>query len=59
MRPEMKEVSELGIGDADGYLWRGIPKMVEGLGFKNEEIREMHSVMRRYLAVEEGKYQVF
>jgi hypothetical protein len=40
-RPETAEVPELMIGDGDGYFWHAIPRMVESLGFKAKEIRQM------------------
>jgi hypothetical protein len=58
-KPETKEVSELVIGDPDGYFWHAIPRMVEGLGFRDKEVREMQNAMKRCVAAEEGKYQVF
>jgi hypothetical protein len=58
-RPETREVSELVIGDPDGYFWHAIPRMVEGLGFKDEEVKEMQIAMTRCVAAQEGKYQIF
>ena len=40
-RPRTKEVSELVIGDGGGYFWHDIPRMVESLEFKDEEVRKL------------------
>jgi len=58
-RPETEAVSKLVIGDPDGYFWHAIPRMVEGLGFKDGEVREMQHAMKKCVAEEEGKYQIF
>ena len=47
------------IGDLDGYFWHAIPRMEEGLGFEDEEVREMQHAMKKCVAEEEGKYQIF
>jgi hypothetical protein len=33
--------------------------MVKGLGFKDERANEMQNAMKRCVAAEEGKYQIF
>ena len=58
-RPETRELSDLVIGDPDGYFWHATPRMVQGLGFKDEEITEMQHAMKRCVADQDGKFRVF
>jgi ubiquinone/menaquinone biosynthesis C-methylase UbiE len=58
-RPETKKMSQLEIDDPDGFWWHAIPRMVEGLGFKDEDVKDMQNAMKRCVAEEEGKYMVF
>ena len=52
---------DVGAGDQrrEWYIWHAIPRMFEGLGFQNQEVRGMQSAMRRSAAEGQGKYQVF
>ena len=36
-----------------------VPKTVEGSGLQNQEVRGMHSAMRKSVAERECKYQIF
>ena len=57
--PETRKMTELMIGDKWGLYWHMIPKLLDGMGYSDDDTERLQLDMRKDLREEEGKYQLF
>jgi len=58
-RPETRKITEHAIGDPWGLYWHMIPQLLAGMNHSQEHIGRLRMDMRRDLAEEEGKEQLY
>ena len=54
-RPETERLGAHQVREMPGIFWNMIPRVVEGLGLPEEEVKELQMESRKCLAEEEGK----
>ena len=59
MHPETSKMTEFMVEDKWGLYWHMLPKMMNGMGYSEEDMQRLRLDMRRDLGEEEGKYQVY
>ena len=57
--PETRKMTEHLIGDRWGLYWHMFPKLLDGMGYSDEDMERLRTEMRKDLQEEEGKYQMF
>ena len=57
-RPEARLAAEMCVGDPYALYWHMLPRILEGMGFGEEEVRSFQENSRRDSGEEVGKYQV-
>ena len=57
MHPEARLALEFHVGDPYGLYWHMIPKMLENMGYDEEQIRQFQLDSQRDCCEEPGKYQ--
>ena len=58
-RPETRPMTEHIIGDKWGLYWHMLPKLLDGMGYSQEDVEKLRMDMRRGVAEEEGKEVLF
>ena len=54
-----RRMTEHLIGDKWGLYWHMIPRLLDGMGYSEEDVEKLRLDMRRDVQEEEGKYQLF
>ena len=57
--PETSKMTEFMIGDKWGLYWHMLPKLINGMGYSEDNVQRLRLEMMRDLDEEEGKYQVY
>ena len=58
-QPGSRLMTEHAIGDKWGLYWHMLPKLLDGMGYGANDLERLRMEMRKDLAEEEGKYQLF